>query len=324
MAENLNLNELDSLIQALNANREKLKEKQDELKQCEKLVDEKRAEVDRLKKLALISERSFDSDIVSEKTQREEIETEINNLQTETRELEKQIAKGITEIKFPIKDPKPEISKGDAIFCFEEDTHEDSINYLRSAFNMTKRLVIDNVLFCPDRIVVMGTSELHGATDCLLHATQTIWALGSIMLGKEPGEIKNTLDFLRRSKYKHLWEFIGSRVKISNEDVYSNFGLKDETERKRARTFYSQLESRLTPPPVTGDGKGNFQLTTYGRLVWASYKKKTYAIPKEEKERVESVLEVQEAEKIESEETTEQPTQTALQNFFEKVLLKEG
>ena len=319
----MNLSELDSLIQTLKANREKIREKQDELKRLEKLIDKKRAEVDRLKKLSLISGKSFESNIVSEKTRREEIETGINNLQTKALELEKEVAKRIAEIKFPIKDPTPEISKGDAVFYFEENTHEDSIDYLKSAFNLKERLVIDNVLFYPDRIVVMGTSELDEATDRLLHATKAIWALGSIMLGKEPDEMRKTLDFLKRSKYKHLWEFIGPRGKVSNEEVYSSFGLVDEIEKKRARTFYSQLESRLSPPLVTGDGKGNFQLTTYGRLVWASYKK-ICAVSKAKAEQVEQASEVQEEEKIEFEEMKKEQTQTALQNFFTEVLLSEG
>ena len=320
----MNLRDLDSLVQKLNVIQEKLKEKQREQEQAKEFVHQKRKDIGRLKKLSLVAGKSFDLEAVPKKVQVKEIEVEISKLKTDEMELKKQIAKGISEVKFPIKSPNPEISKGNAIFYFEEGTHENAINYLKRTLSMSEQLIIGNVVFHADKIVVRGKSKADEATDCLMNAAQSIWALGSIMLGKVSEEMRKTINFLNESKYKHLWEFIGPRGTISLQNAYENFGLTNEAEKKRARTFYSQLESRpRTPPLATGDGKGSFQLTIYGRLVWASYKK-TCAIAEEKTEKAERVSEVQEVEEAQSRETTKKPSQTALQNFMEKVLLEEG
>ena len=319
----LDFSELDSLVQKLNTIQENLKEKQKEREKAKEFGNQRKREAERLKKLSLIAGKSFDLEAVPEKTQVKEIEAEISKLKTDKIELEKQIAEGISKVKLPIKNPNPEISKGNAIFYFEKGVHENAINYLKRSLSMTEQLGIDNVIFHADKIVVRGKSEADGATDSLMNATQSIRALGSIMLGKVSEEMRKTIDFLNKSKYKDLWEYIGPKGSISLQKAYENFGLTNETEKKRARTFYSQLESRLTPPLATGDGKGNFQLTIYGRLVWASYKK-TCAIPEEKTEEAERVSEAQEVEEAQPTETTRKPSQTALQNFMEKVLLEEG
>jgi tetratricopeptide (TPR) repeat protein len=319
----LNLGDLDSLVQKLNAIREKLKERQKEQEKAKELGYQKSRETERLKKLSLVAEKSFDLKAASEETLAEEVEAEISKLKTEEMELEKQIAKSVSDVKFPIKNPNPEISEGNATFYFEEGAYENAIDYLKLALSINQQLIIDNAVFYADKIVIRGKSNADEATDCLMNAAKSIWALGSIMLGKVSEEMKKTIDFLNRSKYKQLWEFLGPRGTIPLQNAYENFGLTDETEKKNARTFYSQLESRVTPPLTTGDGKGNFQLTIYGRLVWASYKK-ICCIPEEKAEEGEHVSEVQEAEKVKPTETTRKPSQTALQNFMEKVLLNEG
>jgi len=323
LVENLKLSELDTLIQKLNAVQEEVEEKQNEQERVKELIHKRKREAVRLKKLSLITGKAYDLETVSEKTQTKEIAAEISKLKTEKMELEKQIAKGISELKFPTRSPNPEISKGDAIFYLEEGEHQNAINYLKSSLNMSEHLIIDNVIFHADRILVKGKTEVDEVSDCLVNAAHSIWALGSIMLGKVPEEIKKTIDSLSKSKYKHLWEFIGSRGSISLKNIYENLRLTDETEKKNTRTFYSQLESARTPPLATGDGKGNFQLTLYGRLVWASYRS-TYGIPEEKTEQAEGVSEVQEVEEAQTTETTRKPSQRALQNFMEKVLLEEG
>lgn len=319
----LNLGELDSLVQKLNTIQENLKEKQTEREKAKRLGQQTKREIDRLKKLSLIAGKSFDLEAIPKKAPAKEIEAEISKLKVEEIELEKQIAKGISEVKFPIKNPNPEISKDNAIFYFEEGVHENAINYLKHSLSISKQLEIDNVVFHTDKIVVKGKSEADEATDCLANAAQSIWALGSIMLGKVPKEMRKTIDSLNKSRYKQLWEFIGLRGRASLENTYETFKLTDETEKKRARTFYSQLESLRKPPLTTGDGRGNYQLTMYGRLVWASYKK-TYAVREEKIEEAERVSEVQEVENVQHRETAKKPPQTALQNFMEKVLLEEG
>ena len=320
----MSLGELDSLVQKLNTIQENLKEKQVEREKAKDLGNQRKREIERLKKLSLIAGKSFDLEAVPKKAQVKEIEAEVSKLKVDEVELEKQIAKGISEVKFPIKNPNPEVSKGNAIFYFEEGVYENAINYLKHSLSITEQLEVDNVIFHTDKIVVKGKSEADEATDCLANAAQSIWALGSIMLGKVPKEMRETIDSLNKSKYKQLWEFIGSRGSTSLENTYENFERTDETEKKRARTFYSQLESLRTPPLATGDGKGNYQLTMYGRLVWASYKK-TCAVPEEKtEEEAERVSELQEVEEVQRQETTKKPSQTALQNFMEKVLLEEG
>jgi len=319
----LNLGDLDSLVQKLKAIQENLEEKQKEQEEAKKSAYQRNMEAERLKKLSLVAGKSFDLEAVHEKAQVTEIEAEIIRLKTDKMKLEKQIANGISEVKFPIKNPNPEISKGNAIFYLEEGAHENAISYLKRSLSMREQLVIDNVVIHADKIVVRGKSKADEATDCLANVAQSIWALGSIMLGKIPKEMIKTIDFLKKSKYKHLWEFIGPRGSVSLKKTYENFKLTNETEQKRARTFYSQLESIRTPPLATGDGKGKFQLTIYGRLVWASYKK-TCAIPEEKTEEAERVSEVQEVEEAQATQTTRKPPQTALQNFMEKVLLEEG
>lgn len=320
----MKLSKLDSLIQKLNAVQKKVEEKRTEQEQAKKFVHERKREAERLKKLSLITGKTYDLEAVSEKTKTREIAAEISKLKADEMELEKQIAKGISELKFPTRSPNPETSKGDAVFYLDEGDHENAINYLKSSLNMREHLTIDNVVFYPDKIVIRGKSKADGATDCLKNAAQSIWALGSIMLGKVPEEMRHTINSLIKSKYKHLWEFIGPRGSISLKKTYENFKLTDETEQKRARTFYSQLESLRKPPLATGNGKGNFQLTMYGRLVWASYKK-TCAVPEEKtEEEAERVSELQEVEEVQRQETTKKRSQTALQNFMEKVLLEEG
>lgn len=317
----MNLGDLDSLVQKLKAIQEKLREKQEEQEKTKESAHQTSREAERLKKLSLVAGKSFDLETAPKKTGVKEIEAEISKLKTDEMGLEKQIAKGISEVKFPIKSPTPEISEGNAIFHFEEGVHENATDYLKLTLSMSKQLTIDNVVFLADKIVVRGKSKANEATDCLINAAQSIWALGSIMLGKPSGEMRKTIDSLDKSKYKHLWEFIGSRGSISLLMAYENFGLTDEIEKKRTRTFYSQLESLRTPPLAMGDGKGKFQLTMYGRLAWASYKK-TCAISEEKKEEAERVLEVKGVEKAQPRETTKKPSQTALQNFMEKVFLE--
>jgi hypothetical protein len=319
----LNLGDVDSLVQKLNVVREKLEEKQKEQEKVKEFAFQKTRETERLEKLSLIAEKSFDSNAASEKTRVKELEAEISKLRIEEVKLEKEIAEGISELKLPIKDPNPEVSEGNSTFYFEEGLYRNAIDYLKLTLSMKQELIIDNVVFYADKIVIRGKSKADEATDCLGNAAKSIWALGSILLGKVPEEMKEIIDFLNRSKYKQLWEFLGPRGTVSLQDAYENFGLTGETEKKRARTFYSQLESRLTPPPATGDGKGNFQLTIYGRLVWASYKK-ICGIPEEKAEEREHISEVKEVEKAKPQETARKPSQTALQNFMDKVLLDEG
>jgi len=302
---------------------ENLKEQQTERERAKTLGDQRKRELERLKKLSLITGKSFDSEVTPEKAQVKAMEAEISKLRVNEMELEKQIAKGISEVKFPIKNSNPEISGGNALFYFEEGIYENAINYLKQSLSMSEQLVIDNVIFHSDKIVIKGKSKADEATDCLANAAQSIWALGSIMLEKVPKEMRITIDSLNKSKYQQLWEFIGQRGSISLENAYETFKLTEEKEKKKARTFYSQLESLRTPPLAKGDGMGYYQLTTYGRLVWASYKK-TYAVQEEKIKEGEQILDIQEVEKVQHRETTRKPPQTALQNFMEKVLLDEG
>jgi len=318
----LYLSDLDLLVQKLRGIREKLEEKQKEQEKVEKFASQKSRETERLKKLSLIAGKSFDSNDASERARVKELEAEITKLKIEEVELEKQIAGAISELKLPIKDPNPDISEGNSTFYFEEGSHRNAIDYLKSTLSLKQELTIDDVVFYADKIVIRGKSKADEATDCLDNAVKSIWALGSILLGKVPEEMKGIIDFLNKSKYKQHWEFLGSRGTVSLQDAYENFGITDAEEKKRARTFYSQLESRLTPPPATGDGKGNFQLTIYGRLVWASYKK-ICGIPEEIAEEREHVPEA-EVEKAQPTETARKPSQTALQNFMDKVLLDKG
>lgn len=319
----MNLNDLDSLVRKLKTIQESLEGKQKEQAEAKKSAHQMNMEAERLKKLSSVAAKSFDLEAVPEKAQAKEIEAEIIRLKADKMELEKQIAASISEVKFPIKDPNPEISNGNAIFHLEEGAYESAISYLKRSLSTGEQLVVDNVVIHADKIVVRGKSKADEATDCLANAAQSIWALGSIMLGKTPKEMRKTIDSLSKSKYKHLWEFIGSRGSILLKNAYENFKLTDEREQKSARTFYSQLESLRTPPLAIGDGKGKFQLTIYGRLIWVSYKK-TCAIPEEKTEETEHVSEVQEVEEAQPTETTRKPSQTALQNFMKKVLLKEG
>jgi hypothetical protein len=319
----LNLSDLNSLVQKLNAIREKLREKQEEQEKAKELSYQKSKETERLRKLSLVVEKPLDLKSVSEKNLVEEVEVEISKLKAEEMELEKQIAQGVSELKFPIRNPNPEISEGNATFYFEDGVYENAIDYLRLALSMKQQLVIENVVFYTDKIVIKEKSETDEATDCLTNAAKSIWALGSIMLGKVSEEMRKTIDFLNKSKYKQLWEFLGPRGTISLQNAYENFGYVDATEKKNARTFYSQLESRQTPPLATGDGKGNFQLTIYGRLAWASYKK-TYDIPEDKAKEHEHISGAQEVEKEKPTETARKPSQTALQSFMEKVFLDKG
>jgi hypothetical protein len=322
-ANRLNLGDLNSLVQKLNIVREKLEEKKKQEERAKEFIHQETTESERLKKLSLIAGKSFDVNALPESARVKEVEAEVSKLKTEEMELEKQIAEGISELKFPIKDPNPEVSEGNATFYFEEGLYDNAVDYLRLTLSMKQQLTIDNVVFHSDKIVVRGKSKAVDATDCLENAAKSIWALGSIMLGKVSEEMKETIGFLNRSKYKQLWEFLGPRGALSLQNAYENFGLTGDTEKKRARTFYSQLESRLAPPLATGDGKGNFQLTIYGRLVWASYKK-LCDVQEEKAEKSEHISEAQEVEKVKPTETTRKPSQTALQNFMEKVLLDEG
>jgi len=320
----LDLGGLNSLVQRLNATREKLREKQSDYEKTKAVAAQESRETERLRKLALVAGKPFDSSATSEKAPVEKVESEISELKTNEAELEKQIAKGISELKLPIKDPDPKISEGNAIFDFEGDIYNDAIDYLKLKLSMKQQLMIDNVVFHGDKVIVVGKPNAAEATDCLMNAAKSIWALGSIMLGKTSEEMGKVIDFLRASKHKQLWEFLGERGTVSLENAYENFGVTDGAEKKRTRTFYSQLESRLEPPLATGDGRGSFQLTIYGRLVWASYKK-TCGIPEQSVE--ESRARIPEAQGAEKEPPTEamrKPSQTALQNFMEKVLLKEG
>jgi hypothetical protein len=313
---------LNALVQNLNALREKRKEKQKEQEKAKESTYQRSRETERLKKLSLVAGKSFDLRDTPEETRTQEVESEINKLTAEEVELEKRIAKGIAEMTFPIKDPNPEISEGNATFNFEEGVYDNALDYLKLALGMQQQLIIDNVVFHANKIVVKGKSKADEATDSLMNATQSIWCLGSIMLGKITDEMRKTIDSLNKSKYKHLWEFLGPRGTISLQNAYENLGLTSDTDKKNARTFYSQLESRSTPPVATGDGKGNFQLTVYGRLVWASYKKMS-GIPDERVEEHEQIAGGQ-AKELQPTEKTRKPSQTALQNFMEKVLLDEG
>jgi hypothetical protein len=320
----LNLDELNSLVQRLIATQEKLREKQNDYEKTKAAAAQESRETERLKKLALVSGKSFDASAASEKAPVEKVESEISELRNNEAELEKQIAKGISELKLPIKDPNPRISEGNAIFDFEGKTYDDAIDYLKATLSMKQQqLVIDNVVFHGDKVTVVGKSDAAEATDCLMNAAKSIWALGSIMLGKTSEEMIKAIDSLRASTHRQLWEFLGERGAVSLETAYESFGLTDDAGKKRARTFYSQLESRSKPPLAIGDGRGNFQLTIYGRLVWASYKKTGGVSEPTEKPRVRSP-EAQETEKGQPTEATRKPSQTALQNFMEKVLLKEG
>jgi len=318
----LNLRDLDSLVQSLHTVREKRREKQTEQEKIKESVSERSKESERLKKLSLVTGKSFDITDATEGTRVKAIESEITKLATGETELEKQIAKGISELTFPIKDPNPEISEGNATFSFEEGMYNNAIDYLKLALNMKEQLIIDNVVFYTNKIVVKGKSTPEEATDSFVNSVQSFWSLGSVMLGKITDEMKKIIDSLKVSKYKPLWEFLGQRSTISLRNAYENFGYTSETDQKNARTFYSQLESRSKPPVVTGDGKGNFQLTVYGRLVWASYKK-TCGIPDEKMEDREQISGGQ-VKEPQPTEKARKPSQTALQNFMEKVLLDKG
>lgn len=313
----MNLSDLDSKVKELSALRESLKEKLEEKEKTKDLAHQRSIEAERLKKLSLLAEKPFD---VPEVTLDKEIEAEATRLESEITKLEGQIAEGISELKFPFKSPDPEITNGNAIFHFREGSYENAIDYMKLALNMKQQLIIDNVVFDIDKIEVRGKSDADVATDCLMNAAQSIRTLGSIMLGKVSEEMKTTIDFLNSSTHKKLWEFLGLRGTITLQNAYENFGYTTESEKKRARTFFSQLESRSKPPLATGDGKGSFNLTIYGRFVWTSYRKQ-YAVPEDKAEEHISETPVKEPQ---PQETAKKPSQTALQNFMEKVLLDEG
>lgn len=319
----MDLLDLNALVQNLNSAREKRRAKQDEQKKVKESADQRSRETERLKKLSLITGKSLDSRDATGEARAKEVELEINKLMAEETELEKQIAKGISELTFPIKDPvNPEISEGNVIFIFEEGMYDLAIEHIKLTLSMKEQLIIDNVVFYPNKILVKGKSQVDEATSSLLNAVQSIWSLGSIMLGKIPDEMKETIDSLKESKYSHLWEFLGQLGTVSIQDAYNQLGYTSETDKKNTRTFYSQLESRFKPPIVTGDGRGSFQLTFYGRLVFASYRK-SCGISGEKAEDGE-LIPGGRVDEAQSTQKARKPSQTALQNFMEKVLLDKG
>jgi hypothetical protein len=318
----LELRDLNALVQNLNSIRERRKEKQNEQKKAEVTADQQNKEAERLRKLSLITGKSFDSGDARGETRSASVESDIKELIAEETKLENQIATGIAELKFPIKDKDPEISDGNAIFSFEEGVYDPAIDYIKLSLSMKEQLTIDNVVFYPNKILIKGKSQAGEATGDLLNAVQSIWSLGSIMLGKIPDQMKETIDSLKESKYNYLWEFLGRLGNISLQEVYRNFKYESEADKKNARTFYSQLESRFKQPIAIGDGKGNFQLTFYGRLVFASYRKSRGISGEKVEEREQTSSD--QVKGPQPKEEARKPSQTALQNFMEKVLLNKG
>lgn len=302
----MNFNKIDELAQTVLQKRTLKIEKTKQLEKLKPKFKDLSQEAERLRKLSTVTGGTYEEPTAEMNKQVEEIKKEISDVDEQISTIEEQIANGIASLTADVN-PTPEIVADKAIFKYTQGPCSNIISYLIQRLTFGDQLNVDGVIFTSENAEVLGAKNAFDATDQFIKAVQTLRVFGSIMLGKEPEKIKVCREFLHKSKHRHVWELLAKMGKTKLEVIFKQHGIEGREERKRIRTFLSDLQKRDLPP-ILGDGSGTFWLTTFGKQVKLRYEA-VYGSAKDK------IIE----DTLPQQETERSPTESGLNKWLEIV-----
>lgn len=301
----MNFNEINKLAQMIIEKGELKEQKLNQLAQLKSKFKNASKEAERLRKLARVTGKTYEEPIVELEKQIKDLETEISKVDNQISSIELQIANGLQELTVDVNH-KPEITAEKAIFKYTLGSCEKAILYLKQKLSFTEQLNLDGVIFWPEHVEILGADDAFEATEQFVKAVNTLRIFGSLMGGKEPASIQSCREYLHKSKHRLVWELLASAGKITLKTIFEQLTVKDSEEKRRIRSFLSDLQKRELSP-FAGDGRGTFWLTTFGKQVKLSYEA-TYSVISK-RERTEDT--------IPQRENKEEPIGTRLNKWLE-------
>jgi len=249
----------------------------------------------------------------------EEVKEEIEASQDSSAKLEKEILEGLKKLTLDVPQGVPQIdSENKATLVFEGDPCNKAVQFIASILNSDIPMKLDNVLLHPDRAVVKNVQKPIEVVNALQVFLDNISRLGRVALKENDPDVEEAVKYLHESRYRDIWEAIGGKRTVSNQDLYSQLNLQTQKERKKIRNFFTNLEIALKNRfPFIRLQKGAYELNFFGTLVWKRYK--------DEYLKKEELMEEEKAplEEPAKKDREEKPKKASLNNFLDNNKIRE-
>jgi len=268
----MKLAELDVLIEGLHKKEQELETKHSEAEKARSMQSERELKQGLLEKYANITGEPVEG-VTEECDVLKKLEADIKGVKEEIIRAKSEVSQAIENITFPIDYENAKINKNTVTYKFKDGNDYLSIKYLIEEMGIDNTLEIDGVKFLPNMIVVQGVSTENDAVERLCKAVCVIKTYGSVAQGKETPEIKRMREWLSKSKYREYWEILAMHGQISLSKIYKQSGITDKKKQSLIKQFFVDLRHKHGVSPLGSDGHGNYWLTRFGKLVWASYQR---------------------------------------------------
>ncbi|RLE60325.1 MAG: hypothetical protein DRN53_06280 [Thermoprotei archaeon] len=294
-----------------------LKEKQKELDdvsikvaKLEEYIKRVQEEAELLSQLAEVTGEEYEAP-QARLEELEKLKQRYASLQKEIGKLKKDVIMCLSELKVPIDYDRIEVTQDRCILPYKGgEKYESAIQILREflSFGKEEDINIDGVIFKPDGIIVTDIGDRRTALKRFINAVKAIWLLGQQFQGKVAPEVEDIAKRFYNSKNRRIWEKLAELGKANPATIATELGMN--AKQVNDALYNWTRPGKFKTPPIIRDGKGNYLLTTFGRLVWQYYRQKYALITKKTKGKTAVSVE----EKLEDEKL-----HATLNRFFEVV-----
>jgi hypothetical protein len=228
------------------------------------------------KMLAMIRGESFASEFKNEPLLK--VKAEISSLKESLLNQEKDLLKAlkqlnldvISDIPMPNSSNEVEITFGDLSFEYSE-------SFIARIMNTDGPIKLDAVTFNPKKMLITGVHDRKETASAIITFLENIKRLAMIALNEEVPGVAETAEYMNENEQRRIvWEKINGRRIISQQTLYAELGIVEDTEKKKnLRNFFTNTKITLKENyPFTIIGDGNYELNFIGMLVWKYYKTK--------------------------------------------------
>jgi hypothetical protein len=199
----------------------------------------------------------------------EKTEKEYHRLQFLTKKMEHDLAKGLMEAQFNIKEESLEPTPVNNIATFELTPAERGgvLAFINETLtgNKSLPLVVDDIIFDENKITVPATST-EEAINQLAYLHAVICLVGKILYGEEAKDVKVLRGHLKNSKYRVVWDKLVERGSLTQQEIFEIARARDEKSKMRVFAFLEDINRKLSLPSLTRS-QDKIKINAFGRLL---------------------------------------------------------
>jgi len=264
------IHELDELISKFEKTSSVLKVMVEKIATLEAEAKKACKKLELLKQLSEVTGEKYEEAMIAQDELSQAIEQK-KSLEKALTELQQKINEGLSTLRVPIEVSKMEKSGYNFVAPYKSGSHGITIEYLKRSFGFKDKIDIDGVVFEVNQVIIRGVSDQETALKCFIEAVKTLRLFGSQLAGKVPSEVEEVCEKLHRSKHREIWEKLAEKKAASPsilaKELNLDVGLVSDT-------LYNWARAKFKILPIAREGRGNYFLTTAGRLVWQRYRQK--------------------------------------------------